>query len=113
MGKWAQYSKRGTAKQQGYLAPFAVGDFTLGVLTATTIPVNRVAAFPLGADRWGVMVIKVSDNTVVWNTQGAATPITATGLTTGTQYRVYAAWFNSPALNRVSDWSSPLAATTP
>lgn len=113
MGKWAQYSKRGSAAQTGFLAAPVDADWSIGTLTATTAPINRLSNIPAPADRWGILVIKVADGTVAFSNFAAGTPITATGLTTATQYRVLIAWYQSPSFARVSDWSPPRTFTTP
>lgn len=112
MGKWAQYAKRGSASQTGFLAAPLVTDFSITGITATQADVNRLVSIPQPATVWGILVIKVSDGTVANNTQGPATPRTPTGLTTATQYRVVIAWFEAATFKRLSDWSPPQTFTT-
>lgn len=112
MGKWAQYAKRGGNKSQGFLAPLADSDWSLGTPGVTTIAVTRFAAFPTGADRWGCIVVKVSDGTLAFSTFQTVSPINVTGLTTLTNYRAYVAWFVSGSFARISDWSLAKTFTT-
>jgi hypothetical protein len=113
MGKFASQIKRGGVTAFGSQAAPLSADFTFGTLTSATIPVNRVPAIPPPADRWGILVVDQATNTVAFTNIAAGTPITATGLTTGHTYRVQIAWFVSPSLNRVSEWSPAQTATLP
>lgn len=102
MGKWAQYQKRGGARITGNMSAPIAGNFTIGTVTTTTIPVNRVAAIPAPATQAGVLVVHNLSGAVAFENNAAGTPITATGLTSGVTYRVYAAWFANNV--RLSDW---------
>lgn len=106
MGKWAQYSKRGSALLFGSIPAPAIADFTIGSPTATTIPVTRVAPIPAGST---AMLWRATNNaTGVLAAAYTGSPIS--GLVTATQYRVQAAWFNGS--QQVSDSSPAVLVTT-
>lgn len=108
MGKWATYQKRGGSEAFGSL-PQPLGaptDWTIGAPTTTTIPLTRVAAIPAGATAMLWRAIKNSDGTLGSPFNGS--PLS--GLTTGTQYRVQAAWFNGA--QQVSEASVASLVTT-
>lgn len=113
MGRWAKARRNGGPNSGGLQAAPVLADFSLGVVTSTTIPVNRAGAIPAPADRWGIMVINQATRVVSFQNIAAGTPITATGLVTFTTYEVRIAWFRSPTLERVSEWSPPFVTTTP
>jgi hypothetical protein len=106
VGKWAQYSKRGSAPLFGNVAAPALADFTVGVPTATTIPLTRVAAIPAGST--SMLWRAINNATGVLTAPFNPSPLT--GLTTATQYRVQAAWFNGS--QQVSDPSPTVLVTT-
>lgn len=87
-------------------------DWSIGTITATTIQINRIAAFPTGADRWGAIVVNPATGVIAFSSFLATTPLSATGLTTLTAYRIYVAWFISGTFARVSDWSPFRLVTT-
>lgn len=113
VGKYASQLKRGSVWSFGALPAPGLADFSLGALTSTTIPVNRIAGFPGEADRWGILVVNAATGAVAFTNIAAGTPITATGLTSGQTYRVQIAWFISGSLARVSAWSPAQTATLP
>lgn len=110
MGKFATYQKRGGSGFMGPLTAPRAADFSVGTITTSAIPINRGIGFPGGADGAAVMDVKVSDGTPIVQAPTAATPIANSGLTTGTQYRVYVSWYNGTA--RVSDWTLVSTSTT-
>lgn len=111
MGKFAQYLKRGTARQHGLQAAPLDADWSVGVTTATTIPSNRAVAIPGPADQWITRAIQNSTNLVSGVAgSGSGATNTVTGLVTATSYRVQAAWVLQGRV--VSDWSNSKPATT-
>ena len=112
MGKHAQYIKRGTAAGQGYLAAPLAADWTLGVPASVDCPASLVISIPAGADRWGVMAIKVSNSVPVPVNVSVSGPNLITPLALGTPYRAVAAWFSTASNKQVSDWSPPKLFTT-
>lgn len=106
MGKWSTYQKRGSAAFFGTMPAPADADWTVGTPTTTTIPCTRVAAVPGGATQ--MLWRAINNTTNVLAAAFQASPVS--GLTTGTQYRVQAAWFNGGV--QVSDASPAKLATT-
>lgn len=106
MGKWSTYQKRGGAVAFGSVAQPGPsgGDWTIGTPTTTTIPVTRVAALPASATGMNFRAINNTTGLVV------AESGTLTALTTGTIYRVAAAWWNGAI--RVSEYSAATLVTT-
>lgn len=113
VGKWASYAKRGSAAQTGFVKAPVDADWSVGTLTATTIPMNLLSPIPEQAGRWGYLVVNNATGVAVAQNVGLATPLTATGLVSGTTYRVQIAWFQTGSLARVSDWSPPRTVTLP
>jgi hypothetical protein len=107
MGKWATYQRRGGSSMFGSLAAPGPsgGDWTIGTVTATTIPTTRVAPVPSGAVS---MLFRAINNVTGAVTQPFNTSIA--GLTTATAYRVQAAWFNGT--QQVSEASPATLVTT-
>lgn len=110
MGRHAAARKRGSAPLFGIVAAPDIAGFSVGTITATTIPVNRAASFPAGVDRWGLFVVNVLTGAVAFENITNLTSLTATGLTTLTQYRVYVYW--SANLARISSLSLLATVTT-
>lgn len=109
MGKWAQYAKRGTARQMGVLAAPASADWQVTSITATTATLQRLATQPPGATgiigRW-----KLASGST-WVSGGyALTNVAVTGLVTATNYVAQIAW--ATATVQLSDWSDPKAFTS-
>lgn len=111
MGKWAQYQKRGTARHHGFLSAPVATDWSVGTPLASSCPMNRLVPIPTGALDWSIQTTLATGGAPV-GTAGisASTPISATGLTTATNYRSRIAWFNGTL--RVSDWSDWKTFTT-
>lgn len=105
MGKWATYQKRGGSNQFGSIAAPgpAPTDFTAVTGGVGVITVTRVAATPSPATggSQGGMFFRAIDNTNNQVTVNGSS--TLTGLVSGRQYRVSAAWFG--AAGQLSDWS--------
>lgn len=112
VGRWASASRRGTAKQAGFFGAPDVAGFSIGTVTATTIPVNRAATFPTAVTAWIAQAVNVVTASVHNPGANSGTPITITGLTTANTYRVYVAWANSAGV-RLSDWALLSTTTTP
>jgi hypothetical protein len=111
MGKYAQYLKRGRNLQQGFLTAPALADFTLGVATATTVPVTRVPNIPTGADGLGsIAVLAAGGGPAIMGPTTAASPFNQSGLVTATTYNIRVAWFIGAT--RISDYSPPRSVTT-
>lgn len=111
MGKWSQYSKRGSARHHGALVAPLLADFSTGTITTNQINVNRTPAFPSGATGFIAQAQLQSGGAIVSNsplTTGFIAPIT--GLTPVTAYRWRVAWFNGS--NQVSDWGPWTNAST-
>jgi hypothetical protein len=106
MGKFAQYLKRGSASQHGLMSGPIDADWTVGTPTATTIPLTRVAAIPAGATQMLWRAINAATGALGSPFNGS--PLS--GLTTATQYKVQAAWFNGSI--QVSDASPVKLVTT-
>lgn len=111
MGKFAQYQKRGSSKGQGTLPAPILTDFTPGGPGATSIAIGRNVSIPAGADQWGVLVQPGAGGAPQGTSPvQSGTPITVTGLTTLTPYKVRIAWFLGTV--RVSEWSDFKTFTT-
>lgn len=111
MGKWASAKKHGSQGAFGQFAGPLVAGFSLGVVTATTIPVNRAASYPPGVDRWGVMAVNTLTGAISFENITTLAALTATGLVSGQTYRVYVYW--SANLARVSELVLLATQTTP
>lgn len=112
MGKYAQYLKRGTARQFGIMAPPANADWSITGTTVSTITATRTANFPSGANQWVTRAIRVSTGLVSGvSGSGVGTTNTTTGLSTGVQYAVQAAWTLNAV--QVSEWSDKQLTTLP
>lgn len=111
MGKFSQYSKRGSAPGTGFLqAPRAV-DWHLAGPGATSVNAHRDTNIPAGADAWATMIQLASTRAIVFTSAAtSATPINNTTLVTLTNYLARAAWFKGTL--QVSDWSDVIAFTT-
>jgi len=107
MGKHAQYVKRGSSTGQGFLTPPAAADWSLGIPTSSNVVATLSAAIPAGADRWGVMAIKTSNNIPVPVNVSTTSTITVTPLDASFNYRAVAAWFSTANNVQVSAWSAP------
>lgn len=113
MGKWARARRTGSNKSYGTQPAPTLADFSIGTVTATTIPVNRLNPIPSPADRWGLLVVVKATGAVAFTLGlSAATPITATGLVTATTYTVRICWALASGL-RVSEFSPSVDVTTP
>lgn len=112
MGKHAQYLKRGTAGGQGYLTAPLATDWTLATPGSNDIVATLTVPIPAGADRWGVMAIRISNNVPVPVNVSTGSSVTVTPLVVVTAYRAVAAWFSTASNRQVSDWSAPKTFTT-
>lgn len=107
MGKWAQYSKRGRAPQQGTLLLPASGWYTVTSPSAGNVTVTKVGAYPPGATDYRARAQLVGGGgTTVLSGVTTFGPATINGLSSGALYNVTAAWYVGQ--QQVSEWSLPI-----
>lgn len=110
MGKWASQRKSGSANHLGLMTAPGAADWTAIAFDATTIQGQRLVAIPAPADFWGYIAFPAAAGTpIATGGPGSGSALNVGGLTTGTNYRVLAAWYKGSV--RISDWSAPKNAT--
>jgi len=112
MGKHAQYVKRGSSTSTGFLPAPLAADWALGTPTTTDVLATLTVSIPTGADRWGVIAIRVSTAVPQTTNVSIGSTITVLPLLPSVQYRALAAWFKSSSNIQVSEWSAPKIFTT-
>jgi hypothetical protein len=110
MGKWAAGRKRGTARQQGFLAAPGSADWSCTGTSTTAITATQIASMPPGADGFRAYAQISGAATRTQGSTGSGGTSIVSGLTTGTTYNVAVCW--CLGLAQVSDWSAIKTATT-
>lgn len=102
MGKFATYSKRGSAASFGSMLAPVAGDWTFTSPGTAQYSFNRISAIPAPAVKWGGRLRTVGG---VWASTAvqAATPITGGAVSASTQ-EGQIAWFDNGG-GQLSPWS--------